>query len=582
MIRIILSIIFSILAFISMGAKGHAFTEVMCMESEYNPYGERTRVRSSLGADTELSYDRLGLVSGVSATVENPDRRESQGGGNTAPETRRWESAIERDDAGREIERYATGGIRISTDYNDMGLVRSRHVRSGDRHTGWRHYRWDVGARLMSMRCSMRHEPVIFDYDSLCNLVRGDYSMHESIFRTPDKVGNLYREAECKGRGYDRGGRLLWDGEFHYSYDCEGNLVRKSRRDRSAGTMENGQPGDAVGKKKAGWFRLLFGSDINRDNGRRRIEANGTADAFADWEPGDTCYRWHANGMLAEVRTPDGKVVSFGYDALGRRVSKRTGGALHRFGWDGNVVLHEWDTDESRMPGLVKDDTGREEYDGAEKPESLVTWVYDGTSFTPVAKVSGDERYTIVHDYLGTPTQAYDSKGELVWEMLLDVYGRVMECRGDLTLVPFRYQGQYEDAETGLYYNRFRYYSPEMGMYISSDPIGLVGNNPTLYGYVQDVNTWIDELGLFGDYHQIPKIPGYQKHHIIPKSMNHPLLDRLGFDVHQSNNIIQLPVDSTINSHRTVHCGKHNAAYDNMIRQMLDKIDTLDTTDNIQ
>ncbi len=64
------------------------------------------------------------------------------------------------------------------------------------------------------------------------------------------------------------------------------------------------------------------------------------------------------------------------------------------------------------------------------------------------------------------------------------------------TLVPFRYQGQYEDGETGLYYNRFRYYSPDMGMYISSDPIGLAGNNPTLYGYVQDVNMWLDLWGL--------------------------------------------------------------------------------------
>lgn len=63
-------------------------------------------------------------------------------------------------------------------------------------------------------------------------------------------------------------------------------------------------------------------------------------------------------------------------------------------------------------------------------------------------------------------------------------------------LVPFRYQGQYENEETGLYYNRFRYYSPDMGMYISSDPIGLSGNNPTLYGYVYDSNTEIDPFGL--------------------------------------------------------------------------------------
>ncbi len=60
----------------------------------------------------------------------------------------------------------------------------------------------------------------------------------------------------------------------------------------------------------------------------------------------------------------------------------------------------------------------------------------------------------------------------------------------------FRCQGQYEDCETGLYYNQFRSYSPETGSYISQDPIGLAGGNPTLYGYVFDPNTQIDPLGL--------------------------------------------------------------------------------------
>ncbi|KAB4290558.1 RHS repeat protein, partial [Bacteroides thetaiotaomicron] len=212
---------------------GDKFMGVMSVESEYNAYGERTRVGSSLGADTELSYDRLGLVGGIKATVRKPEADEASAYGDSGGDVRPWESTIGRDDAGREVERFATGGIRITTDYNDMGLVRSRHVRSGNRHTGWRSYRWDVGARLMSMRSNLSPEPVIFDYDSMCNLVRGDYSMYESVFRTPDKVGNLYREDGCKGREYDRGGRLLWDGEYHYRYDCEGNLVHKSRRDVS-------------------------------------------------------------------------------------------------------------------------------------------------------------------------------------------------------------------------------------------------------------------------------------------------------------------------------------------------------------
>ena len=66
----------------------------------------------------------------------------------------------------------------------------------------------------------------------------------------------------------------------------------------------------------------------------------------------------------------------------------------------------------------------------------------------------------------------------------------------------FRQLGQYEDKELdGLYYNRFRYYSPEEGLYISQDPIGLAGNNPNFYAYVHDSNTMVDPFGL--DWHKV-------------------------------------------------------------------------------
>jgi RHS repeat-associated protein len=82
----------------------------------------------------------------------------------------------------------------------------------------------------------------------------------------------------------------------------------------------------------------------------------------------------------------------------------------------------------------------------------------------------------------------------------LDIYGRVRTFAGrSLSECPFRYQGQYQDEETGLYYNRFLYYDAGVGSYISQYPIGLEGDNPTLYGYVHDPNTWIDivELNIF-------------------------------------------------------------------------------------
>ena len=98
---------------------------------------------------------------------------------------------------------------------------------------------------------------------------------------------------------------------------------------------------------------------------------------------------------------------------------------------------------------------------------------------------------------MGRPAQAYDDKGELVWQVEFDIYGRIREDTFNNKLfIPFRQLGQYEDVETGLYYNRFRYYNPETGQYISKDPIGLQGNNPNLYAYTFDSNSEVDPFGV--------------------------------------------------------------------------------------
>ena len=94
----------------------------------------------------------------------------------------------------------------------------------------------------------------------------------------------------------------------------------------------------------------------------------------------------------------------------------------------------------------------------------------------------------------------------------MDIYGKARSFTREKTFIPFRYQGQYEDEETGLYYNRFRYYSPDTGTYISQDPIGLKGGM-SLYSYVHDSNSWIDPFGwveqgrdALGKF--LPKNPG--------------------------------------------------------------------------
>ena len=58
-----------------------------------------------------------------------------------------------------------------------------------------------------------------------------------------------------------------------------------------------------------------------------------------------------------------------------------------------------------------------------------------------------------------------------------------------------RFQGQYYDEESGLHYNRHRYYDPECGRFINQDPIGLLGGDNN-YLYVPNPVTWVDPLGL--------------------------------------------------------------------------------------
>ena len=162
---------------------------------------------------------------------------------------------------------------------------------------------------------------------------------------------------------------------------------------------------------------------------------------------------------------------------------------------------------------------------GESAPKSLVTWIFQD-NFIPRAKITKDGCYSIMTDYLGTPVQAYDEAGNLVWERELDIngkvmpvgkdnYGRTLKEVGERNFIPFRFQGQYEDEEIGLYYNRFRYYDPETGQYTQQDPIGLAGGNPTLYGYVYDPLNETDPLGL--TWRDL--LASGLGHHLFPRSV---------------------------------------------------------------
>ena len=207
-------------------------------------------------------------------------------------------------------------------------------------------------------------------------------------------------------------------------------------------------------------------------------------------------YRWTQNGMLEGVRSPHryGQWTRFTYDALGRRLTK-LGDATFHYLWNGNVLLHEWRTGERYEDGGLKSYS-----------EDLKTWLFEEESFVPLALIQDGKAYSIVCDQLGTPTEAYDEEGKEVWYRRLDMNGKVLEetqpglnPEGYVS-IPFLFQGQYYDYETGLAYNRFRYYDPELGRYISQDPIRLASGTLHPYTYVENSFVYCDIFGLSPSY----------------------------------------------------------------------------------
>ncbi|MGX9715024.1 RHS repeat-associated core domain-containing protein [Janthinobacterium lividum] len=116
------------------------------------------------------------------------------------------------------------------------------------------------------------------------------------------------------------------------------------------------------------------------------------------------------------------------------------------------------------------------------------------------------DRITHYHcDHLGTPRELTDAQGSLVWSGRYKAWGRLLHVEGEIEQ-PLRFQGQYEDQETGLFYNRYRYYDPDVARYVTQDPIGLLGGLNS-YQYAPNPILWIDPLGLAKNAKKCPKNP---------------------------------------------------------------------------
>ncbi|MGO1870384.1 MULTISPECIES: RHS repeat-associated core domain-containing protein [Halomonas] len=269
-----------------------------------------------------------------------------------------------------------------------------------------------------------------------------------------------------------------------YSYDAAGRLTGSQHGDNA-----HRYHVDAAGNRLDGQQAL---------SNNRLDQLNGIG------------YRYDGAGNLIEKQDPNGERLTLGYDGanrlvhlihaselgytrdatyrydgLGRRISKTvrdTNGitATTHYGWDGDRIVRE-ETDNQRT-----------------------TIVYEPGSFVPMLRIDdtqqGQHLSAFITDALGTPMQLVAPNGETKWQAQPDDWAAIKSERGDTTQ-PIRFQGQWQDEESGLYYNRHRYYDPQQGRYIGQDPIGLRGGT-NLYGYVANPTGMVDPLGLEGFFSQ--------------------------------------------------------------------------------
>jgi len=132
-------------------------------------------------------------------------------------------------------------------------------------------------------------------------------------------------------------------------------------------------------------------------------------------------------------------------------------------------------------------------------------YVYaDPGSYEPLARIDGkpgSEAIFYFHTNLaGLPEQLTNTDGHTVWHSEYQAWGRTRNEWHDQQPgreQNLRFQGQYLDRETGLHYNTFRFYDPDVGRFTQPDPIGLAGGL-NLYQYAPNAIGWIDPLGLSG------------------------------------------------------------------------------------
>ena len=171
---------------------------------------------------------------------------------------------------------------------------------------------------------------------------------------------------------------------------------------------------------------------------------------------------------------PSVGTTTFKYDPLGRRIYKQSPNFTGGFLYDGNNLIETVSGSGSK----------------------IASYANGGDLDQPYAELRSGTVSYYEQDAANSVTSLSNSTGVLADTYTYDSFGNVTNSTGTLRN-PFQYTGRELDSETGLNYNRARYYNPATGRFISEDPLGFAGGAPNFYAYVgNNPINFNDPIGL--------------------------------------------------------------------------------------
>ena len=382
-----------------------------------------------------------------------------------------------RDEAGREVLRHSNRGFACEQGWNAAGQPVSQRAGFFPEEATWsglvpslvREYRYDSAGNVSGVTS------------------REDYGRETRREYRLDRNGQVTAvTASGTGLGYG-------EGDESYGYDSCGYL-----KAQSAGRHRISEETDQY----AGGHRLkqAGNTQYDYDAAGRMVSRTKHRDGY---RPETERFRWDSLDQLTGYCSAQGEQWEYRYDASGRRTEKRCDRKKIRFTylWDGDSIaeIREYRDDKLySVRHLVFNgfELISQQFSRVRQPHPSVApqWV--------------TRTNHAVSDLTGRPLMLFNSEGKTVWRPgQTSLWGLALSLPADTGYPDPRgeldpeadpgllYAGQWQDAESGLCYNRFRYYEPETGMYLVSDPLGLLGGEQT-YRYVPNPCGWVDPLGL--------------------------------------------------------------------------------------